>query len=207
MAKARAFPQEFESGKPVYFYPPEPASFAGDILEIGPGRGDVLLWFAQQFPQQRMVGIELNGWRFKKLSRRAEKRGLTNVLLVKGNARIVIPRYFSNSRFSRIFVLFPDPWPKDRHAFHRLLTVEFLHTLSGILADNGQIVLATDEQFYADWAVENLRQVPSLVSTSSPYATKACLAPYTDTTLFEEIWTKAGKGIYYVEMRRAEKGE
>jgi len=35
-----------------------------------------------------------------------------------------------------------------------------------------------------------------------PHATKACLAPHTDTTRLKQIWTKAGKTIYYVEMRR-----
>ncbi len=203
MAKMRTFPLEWESQKPIYFYPSEPTDFTGDILEIGPGRGDLLLWYAATYPDKRMVGIELNGYRFKKLARRVERRELTNVLLIKGNARIVVPRLFTTPCFERIYVLFPDPWPKDRHAFHRLLSTEYLQMLSEALRPGGEIILATDQQAYADWVIENGAQVPSLRNMGNPYSPEIAVLPNDQPTRFEQIWREQGRSIYYVRIQQS----
>jgi len=202
MAKERTFPLEFESQKPVYFHPAEPADFACDVLEIGPGRGDLLLWCAANWPTKRFVGIELNGFRCKKLARRVDRRELTNVLLIKGNARVVVPRYFVGATFERIYILFPDPWPKERHAFHRLLSIEFLGVLSDRLKPGGDIVLATDWQPYADWVVANLAAVPQLVNEGTPYVSNMGFLPNNEPTRFEQLWREAGREIFYLRARR-----
>lgn len=202
MAKERTFPLEFESQKPVYFHPGEPTDFAYDILEIGPGRGDLLLWCAATWPDKRLVGIELNGFRCRKLARRMDKRGLTNLLVIKGNARIVVPRYFSAPCFERIYVLFPDPWPKERHAFHRLLSVEFLGILADRLKNGGELVLATDWQPYADWVADNLTRVPQLINEGTPYVTGMGFLPNNEPTRFEQLWKDEGRAIFYLRARR-----
>ncbi|MEW6049713.1 MAG: hypothetical protein AB1644_01435 [Candidatus Zixiibacteriota bacterium] len=204
MAKERTFPLEFESQKPIYFHPAEPTTFDFDILEIGPGRGDLFLWCATNWPEKRLVGIELSGFRCKKLARRVEKRGLTNVLLIKGNARVVLPRYFDRPMFECIYVLFPDPWPKERHAFHRLLSVEFLHILGDRLKPDGQIVVATDWQPYADWVVANVGDIPSLCNEGTPYVSGMGLLPNNEPTRFEQMWRDEGRDIYYLRIRKQE---
>jgi tRNA (guanine-N7-)-methyltransferase len=202
MAKERTFPLEFEAQRPVYFHPAEPSEFAYDILEIGPGRGDLLLWCAANWPDKRLVGIELNGFRCRKLSRRIDKRGLTNVLLIKGNARIVVPRYFAAPTFERIYVLFPDPWPKERHAYQRLLSTEFLAVLADLLKPGGELVLATDWQPYADWVAANLAEIPQFINEGTPYVTGMGLLPNTEPTLFEQLWREEGREIFYLRARR-----
>ncbi|PWB71687.1 hypothetical protein C3F09_07475, partial [candidate division GN15 bacterium] len=140
--------------------------------------------------------------RYRKLIARAEKRGLTNIQLFRGNARIIIPRYFTSPCFERIYVLFPDPWPKPRHAFHRLLSVEFLRQLANLLKSSGDIVLATDWQPYADWVVENVVQVEGLRNTGSPYSEEANLNPSGEQTFFEKLWRSKGREIYFVRIER-----
>ena len=126
--------------------------------------------------------------RYGKLITRAEKRGIANVQLIRGNARIIIPRYFTTPCFERIYVLFPDPWPKPRHAHQRLLSVEFLNQLAQILNPEGDIVLATDWQPYADWVIENVARVSELQITGNPYSQDANLNPSGEPTATPTPW-------------------
>jgi len=202
MAKERQFPLEFEARKPILFYPREVEQITGDVLEIGPGRGDLLLWLAAAYPAKQFVAIEMMMRRYRKLIARAEKRGLTNVQLLRGNARIIIPRYFVSPCFERIYVLFPDPWPKPRHSFQRLLSVEFLNKLASILKPSGDIVLATDWQPYADWVIENAAKVPPLRNTGNPYSQEMNLNPSGEPTFFEGLWRSKGREIFFVRIEK-----
>jgi len=135
----RTFPTAFESQKVLTFYPAKPEQIGGDILEIGPGRGDFLLSMAGQCPDKRFVAVELAKKRFYKLIPRIERRGLSNILLINGNAGLIIPELISAETFEKIYVLFPDPWPKRRHIPHRLMSISFIEHLTRILKPGGDI--------------------------------------------------------------------
>lgn len=202
MAKERTFPHEFESNRPVLHYPDEPSEFTGHVLEIGPGRGDMLLWLAKQHPEKQFVAVEMMISRYRKLIRRIERLQLTNVRLMRGNARVVVPRYFTAPTFERVYVLFPDPWPKDRHAFHRLLSVEFLEQLAALLRPDGEIILATDYRPYADWVIANVAAVPQLTLVGSPYSDDPDLIPIPGGTFFQNLWQAKGLTIYQVQIKK-----
>ena len=118
------------------------------FLEIGPGRGDFLFHLAVENPLATVVGVEYKHKRFDKLMRRLEKRALTNVRLFLGDARAVLPQEFGDGEFDRIFVLFSDPWPKRRHARHRLFQDDFVKELHRVLKGDGQIFIAHDDPRY-----------------------------------------------------------
>lgn len=202
MAKERTFPFDFESHRPVFHYPDEPEQITADVLEIGPGRGDLLFWLARQHPEKSFVGIEMMLSRYRKLIRRTERLGLGNVRLLRGNARIVLPRYFTAHSLERVYILFPDPWPKQRHAHHRLLSSEFLGVLERLLKSGGDIVFATDHQPYADWVVANVAAVPTLQNVGMPYSQDPTLIPNPDRTFFEKLWLSKGKEIFYLQIQK-----
>src|SRR3989338_3746501 len=154
------FPFEFEATKEIQFYPANPALTSLDILEIGPGRGDLLMTMAQNEPHKRFAAIEIGKKRFYRLIPRLEKKGIANVSLIRGDARVVIPQFFSENMFEKIFVLYPDPWPKDRHAFKRLLNKEMLSLLCHHLKPEGELIFATDVKDYAAWVIENISDIP-----------------------------------------------
>jgi len=196
----KSFPWEFETAKEVLFYPEKPTAFAGDILEVGPGRGDLLLSLAGSFPAKRFVAIELGKKRYYKLIPRIEKKELGNVLLLHGDARIVLPKYFREETFEKVYILFPDPWPKKRHAPKRLLTRDFLSLLARFLKPGGNLFIATDVTFYAVWVVENAVRVPQLHNMGSPYVNSTVLADY-EPTFFEMKWRAEGRAIHYLWYR------
>ena len=187
----KLFPYEFEAKKELLFYPTKPDIFSVDVLEIGPGRGDSLLFLAQKDPTKKFVAVEIGKKRYFRLIPRLEKKEIKNVLLIRGDARVVLPQFFKEGTFEKIYVLFPDPWPKDRHAFRRLLTIEFLTLVAHHLREKGELIIATDVESYANTTLENLEQIQSLqekkISDDSPLPLQ---------TFFEQKWRGQGKKIY-----------
>ncbi len=197
----RHFPYEYESRREVLFYPERPDRITGDILEIGPGRGDLLFSLAERFPEKKFVAIEFLKKRHFKLIKRIERRGLTNITLIQGRAQIVMPKYFRCGMFNRVYVMFPDPWPKERHIPHRLLTVDFISILACVLRAGGDLVVATDYRPYAEWVVENCGEVPSLRSIGDPYCEASDIPDYIPT-FFEQKWREEGRAIHYLRYYR-----
>jgi len=198
----KTYPLEFESKKEILFYPRKPEVFEGDILEVGPGRGDFLLSAAERLPDKKLVAIEIGKKRHFKMIPRIEKKGLTNILLIQGNARVVLPRFFKPETFEKIYVLFPDPWPKKRHIPHRLMSVEFITLLSNNLRPGGELYFATDFWPYANWVVDNVKQVPHLQSLGAPYFTTIDKIAYYSPSFFEQKWRDEGRAIYYTRYQK-----
>ena len=135
----------------------------GDILEIGFGAGEHIRDLAIAHPNKIIIGAEpfMNG--VASLLSAITDTKTNRVLDTYKNIRIWADdvRDFlrkTNSKFEQIWVLHPDPWPKARHEKRRLLSAEFLNTLSEYLSDTGEIIIGTDHWEYFDWILEQLKQ-------------------------------------------------
>lgn len=119
------------------------------ILEIGFGGGEHLAGQADRNPDFGYIGIEpfLNG--FAKAVTQVEEMELGNVRLHRGDARDTLPR-FRDGSLDRIFLLFPDPWPKKRHAKRRFVQAITRDHFARLLKPGGQLRIATDVKAYAD---------------------------------------------------------
>ena len=130
--------------------PPHPlwrAVFGDDRpveVEIGPGRGDVLLAFAAAHPERGFFGIERCASFADAISRRAADAGCTNVRAVGGDARWIISCWVPATSVAAYHLYFPDPWPKRRHFPRRMLHGHFGAALLRTLQPGGLLYLATD---------------------------------------------------------------
>lgn len=196
----RRFPLEYTLRRELGYFPARPDQPDYDILEIGPGTGDFLFHLAATYPDKKILGIELGRTRFFKISQRLTKRAINNVTLIAGDARAAFYKDLTTATFNKIFVLFPDPWPKTRHSHHRLLTREFLTVLATHLCPGGEFTLATDVLDYANWVSDNLREVPALINTcDTQYAASL---PDLIPTFFEQKWRRMGRGFWFVRYRK-----
>ncbi len=195
MWRRKSFPTRFILSKQPIFYPAKPEPCVGDVLEIGPGNGEFLCAQARVFPSKRFVAVELKPLRFRKLVAMIQRESIKNVLLIHADARI-LPQYFPEGSFEKVYVLFPDPWPKPRHAFRRLLTVEFLRILAGQLQDGGELILATDVQEYAEWVDQGVDQISALRRIEGKETGGGAL-PATPQTFFGRKWRSQDKRILY----------
>ena len=135
----------------------------GDILEIGFGAGEHVRDLALAHPDKIIIGAEpfMNG--VASLLSAITEQNSNRVLDEYNNIRIWaddVRDFLRNtkSKFEQIWVLHPDPWPKARHEKRRLLSAEFLNTLSKYLLPDGEIIVGTDHWEYFDWILEQLKQ-------------------------------------------------
>jgi tRNA (guanine-N7-)-methyltransferase len=119
-------------------------------MEIGFGAGEHLAWQAEQNPDIGFIGCEpyING--VASLLRHAADRKLSNIRILPDDVRPFLDR-LPHACLGRLFVLFPDPWPKRRHADRRVIQHETVDTFSRILRPGGELRLATDDPGYQRW--------------------------------------------------------
>ena len=135
------------------------------VLEIGFGAAEHLMGQAQNHPETGYLGVEpfLNG--VAKALTGIEEQDLKNLRVKRADARDEIPR-MPDASFDRIFLLFPDPWPKRRHAKRRFVQPETASEFARILKPGGRLRVATDVGVYADHALPILLETPGLEWTA-----------------------------------------
>jgi tRNA (guanine-N7-)-methyltransferase len=130
----------------------------GEIeLEIGFGRGLFLLERGRLCPRTLLLGIESKTKWAAVVDGRGRRQGLDNVRVWAGNARDLIGRMVPDGALQRVFLHFPDPWWKKRHAKRRLLDAALLCELGRLLAPGGELFVQTDVRERAAAVVELLR--------------------------------------------------
>jgi tRNA (guanine-N7-)-methyltransferase len=125
------------SCEPLELPVPWDAVFGNDRpveVEIGPGRGDLLLAAAVAAPTTNFFAVERGARAAEAIMRAARARGLANVCVVAGDARCVVARFVPAQSVAAYRVFFPDPWPKTRHRHRRLMTDGFAGALASDLA-------------------------------------------------------------------------
>ncbi len=134
-------------------------------LEIGFGGGEHMATQAERHSDVLILGAEpfLNG--VASAVRHVDERGLTNVRLRMGDARQLLMD-LPDASLTRVFVLFPDPWPKARHHKRRLIQAETIAELARVLKPGSRLRFATDWADYAAWTLERLNSAPAFAWTA-----------------------------------------
>jgi tRNA (guanine-N7-)-methyltransferase len=147
---------------PVRLFEPAPAAV---WLEIGFGGGEHLASQARRRPDVLFLAAEpfLNG--VASALRHIDEAGLENVRVHAGDGRDLLAALPAAS-LARMFVLFPDPWPKTRHHKRRLVGAPFIAEAARVLRPGGRLRFATDWADYADWALECFLASPDFTWTA-----------------------------------------
>lgn len=129
-------------------------------LEIGYGHGRFLLERAAACPDVRLVGVEIKRkWAYL-VAERATRRGLGNTTAWAADARFVLPR-IPDATLTRVFMHFPDPWWKKRHAKRSLLGDTLLDDVARLLVSGGEFFVQTDVSERAELHLEALARHPA----------------------------------------------
>jgi len=124
-------------------------------LEAGFGAGEHLAWQAETQPQHGLIGSEVFEPGIARLLAEISSRHLGNVRLFPDDARLLIANLVPES-LARVFILFPDPWPKERHKKRRIVATETLDDLAVAMRADAELRIATDDLDYAQWIDERL---------------------------------------------------
>jgi tRNA (guanine-N7-)-methyltransferase len=164
-------------------------------VDLGCGDGAFLAAIAAGNPGTDFLGIERLVGRVRSACRKIERGGLTNVRVLRFEISYVVERLLPENSVTAFHVMFPDPWPKRRHAPRRLLTETFFGSIHRALVPNGTARIATDETEY-------FRQVTRLVSASPLFALVADAAAGNPMSKFEKRFTEQGLTIHRLVLRK-----
>jgi tRNA (guanine-N7-)-methyltransferase len=135
-------------------------------VEIGFGNGDNLAGLAIAHPERDFIGVEVHAPGVAQLLRKAAAAELTNLRVFRQDAVEVLRDRIAAQSLDVILVLFPDPWPKERHHKRRLVSTGFAALAASRLAAGGTLQLATDWAPYAESMCAILNLVPELRNRS-----------------------------------------
>ena len=126
------------------------------VLELGCGKGrftagmaaaepDALLCAVEKVPDAMVVAME-----------RVRDAGLTNVRFLDRDAAL-LPEFFAPGEVSRIYINFPDPWPKKKQFKRRLTAPGFQKLYFDLLPPGGEVWLKTDNVMLYEWSLEQFQ--------------------------------------------------
>lgn len=157
-------------------------------LEIGAGRGDFIIERAAAMPERDFLAVELATQVAHLMAVRAGRRGLTNLRVLRLDARSLINLMLPAGRLSACHIYFPDPWPKERHVKHRLFTPYFVGSLHRVMAPGAPLHVATDVRDYAA-AIFAMLEAAGFVRTT-------LAVPGATATGFARKFIEAGREVY-----------
>ncbi|BDV03747.1 MAG: tRNA (guanine-N(7)-)-methyltransferase [Candidatus Hepatoplasma scabrum] len=173
-------------------------------LEIGHGKGKFISKLALNNLDAKLIGIEKIATIQEKAVKKVEKLELTNVRFILADINN-LKNWFTDSSIEKIFINFPDPWPKKKHYKRRLLTKELLLYYYQILEEEGRIFIKTDQRELFDYVLINLK-TKELKQKFFISEKTVDLHQLTDEkiikTEYEEKFLDLEKPIYYLEISK-----
>ena len=129
--------------RPLDFDPARPLE-----VEVGCGRGRFLVARAKAHPECDFLGIERMLGRVRLFDGKCRRGGVANAHVLRLEALYTFHYLLPAHRARRVYVFFPDPWPKRKHHSHRLFGPLFLNALWKRLEIGGRVEFATDHREY-----------------------------------------------------------
>ena len=127
-------------------------------VEVGCGKGKFTVETAQANPDVLMIGVERCREAMVMAMEKARDMGLTNVFFVDMDVALM-EGCFTPGEIDRLFINFPDPWPRSKQAKRRLTYRTFLRLYSRVIKDGGEIHFKTDNAKLFEFSLEELELV------------------------------------------------
>jgi tRNA (guanine-N7-)-methyltransferase len=150
-------------------------------FELGCGHGHWLAAYGAAHPAEYCVGIDLVTHRVERSQRKQALGKLTNVVFLKAEATEFLDALLPTQQLAKVFILYPDPWPKKRHQKNRFINAANLDRLADHAIAGATLHFRTDSEAYHAWTREHLAAHPrwQLVE-GTPW-------PFERTTFFEDM--------------------
>lgn len=174
-------------------------------LEIGFGGGEHLAAQAEANPQVGIIGCEpfVNG--VVKLLRAVDERSLRNVRVWDEDATALLAA-LPDASLARVYLLYPDPWPKRRQRKRRFVSDASLAEIARVLRPGGLFRFASDIDDYAGWTLVRAARCPQLRWTAERADDWRRPFPGWPGTRYEAKALAAGRLPSYLTFERVSAG-
>jgi len=173
------------------------------VLELACGRGEYTVGLAPIYPEKNFIGVDVKGDRIWKGSSIAEQNGYTNVAFLRTHI-LELDSFFDQAEVNEVWIVFPDPRPRDKDEKRRLTHPRFLDMYKRIIVTGGAIHLKTDNTGLFQYTLEVLNSrndVELLEHTFDLYHSPLLERHHGIRTRYEGIFSAEGHDIKYLTFR------
>lgn len=170
------------------------------FLELACGKGEYTVGLAENLPDKNIIGVDIKGDRIARGSKAAINKGLTNAAFLRTGIQF-LDEFFEPNEVDEIWLIHPDPQPRDKEEKRRLTNQNFLNLYKKYLKPDGFFRLKTDSSFLYDYTLEVLSHDDELViidHTNDLYNSPLNEHHFGIETHYEKLWTEKGCTINYI---------
>lgn len=171
-------------------------------LEIGSGTGEHLVHLAAQHPDDLFLTAEPFIAGTANLIKQIVDHHISNIRTYPDDGMALLQALQSQS-IDHAYVLFPDPWPKKRHAMRRFVQHATVDELARVIRRAGNLLLATDDLGMLDWMLSHMIARPDFKWINQDLAECASPLPGHIHSRYAKKAIECQKPLYYLSFRRA----
>ena len=164
-------------------------------IDLGCGDGSFLASLASDNSAEDFLGIERLLGRVWTACRKIERARLVNARVLRFEISYAVQYLVPANSVTTFHLMFPDPWPKRRHAPRRVISESLLVALHRALIPDGKVRIATDDFDY-------FKQITRLVSHSSLFEADNGTVATAAVSKFERRFTQRGVAIHRLVLRK-----
>jgi len=172
-------------------------------LELACGKGEYSIGLSKLYPNRNYVGMDIKGARLWRGAKTVEEQGISNVAFLRQRISL-IPEFFTYAdKVDEIWIIFPDPQPRESKTSKRLTSSEFLARYRNFMNPEGIIHLKTDSEllFHFTHEVIEAENLTIIDNCEDVYRFRADDPHLSIQTHYERLWLALGRTIYYVSFR------
>ena len=172
------------------------------VVELACGRGEYSTGFGAIYRNKNYVGVDIKGNRIWIGSKKARLEGLDNVAFLRTQIDH-LERFFEAGEIDEVWIIFPDPRPKNSDKHRRLTSPKYLEIYKKLIKPGGTIHLKTDNSQLFAYTLETLQNradVIKLAYTWELYDSLYAKAHHGIKTKYELQFSEQGHEIKYLRF-------
>ncbi len=170
-------------------------------IEYCSGNGEWIVEKAKRNPNINFIAVEMKFLRARQIWIKMHKDNLKNLFVVKSEAFIFTKNYLNKNFVADVFINFPDPWPKKKHAKNRLIKKDFLNQVYRIQKKDTTITIVTDHEDYRDEIIKEFLKIKEYKALfKKPYFTQDTKG--FGSSFFSSLFISKGKAINCIKFAR-----
>ncbi len=172
------------------------------VLELACGKGEYTVGLARQFPDKNFIGIDIKGDRIARGSKRAIENNLSNVAFLRTPINF-LEEFFEENEVDEIWLIHPDPQPRDKEEKKRLTNPAFLALYKKILKPDGNFFFKTDNSGLFEYSLGTIPEAGFTIlrQTTDLYESNLLAEHYDIVTHYERLFVEKGFKINYLAAR------
>lgn len=211
MARRKLYKKEqYESYSNCYHYSDNTTNQWAEIFgnpnpitaELGCGHGSFSLELAHRYPQRNFLGVDLKPTRMYRSAKQALAEETNNIAFLQQDLKRITESIGENE-IDELWITFPDPFPKNRQAKHRMVNPDFLAQYRQILKPGGSLHYKTDNRPLFLYSLEVFVREAGLQLKELSFnlhEEERLSEDYKVLTEYEKKFLEMGVEINYVEL-------